>query len=407
MSSEYGGLDWAESGDLFARSDPAFKTWTDHQMDAFRRFEDPQAMRSLLFFPTGKGKTKTALAMLAYRGQRDIVVIAPLRTHDDWKKDAAILGLNARVETHQKFRMEASKYRKDTPFIVDEFHMLGGHTGKGWRKLNRMAVRLQAEIIMASATPNYNDAERVFCITAIADDEPNRNYLNWLIENFETKPNYFSAIPDVVKPRYYNSALEMLVDKPYTSYIEDDAVWKSEELRLSSQDLDIFERYGYSHRHHRIVASDMEKRHKRIDYQYITDTGLIHNSIMQAVFDLFSRYHDRKKWLVFCNHKTVAEAFYASLSVMGWQDAYLVTGDTSEDEVERTKKSFRVKPERAILIGTSTLATGVDGIDKVCQSLLILDDIEGDPSLRRQLIGRILSRGTDDGIERLVVTATI
>lgn len=45
-----------------------------------------------------------------------------------------------------------------------------------------------------------------------------------------------------------------------------------------------------------------------------------------------------------------------------------------------------------VLIGTATLATGTDGLDRVCDTLLILDDTEDD-SLRRQLIGRIMPRG--------------
>lgn len=45
-----------------------------------------------------------------------------------------------------------------------------------------------------------------------------------------------------------------------------------------------------------------------------------------------------------------------------------------------------------MLVATATLATGTDGLDKVCDTLLILQDTQDD-SLRRQLIGRILPRG--------------
>jgi hypothetical protein len=46
-----------------------------------------------------------------------------------------------------------------------------------------------------------------------------------------------------------------------------------------------------------------------------------------------------------------------------------------------------------VLVGTATLATGTDGLDKVCDTLIILDDTDDD-SLRRQLVGRIMPRGT-------------
>jgi hypothetical protein len=45
-----------------------------------------------------------------------------------------------------------------------------------------------------------------------------------------------------------------------------------------------------------------------------------------------------------------------------------------------------------VLVGTASLATGTDGLDKMCDSLIILDDTEDD-SLRRQLVGRIMPRG--------------
>ena len=44
------------------------------------------------------------------------------------------------------------------------------------------------------------------------------------------------------------------------------------------------------------------------------------------------------------------------------------------------------------LVGTQTLATGTDGLDKMCDLLVILDDTE-DNAMRRQLIGRIMPRG--------------
>ena len=47
-----------------------------------------------------------------------------------------------------------------------------------------------------------------------------------------------------------------------------------------------------------------------------------------------------------------------------------------------------------MLIGTASLATGTDGLDKMCDTLIILDDTDDD-SLRRQLIGRIMPRGAD------------
>ena len=64
------------------------------------------------------------------------------------------------------------------------------------------------------------------------------------------------------------------------------------------------------------------------------------------------------------------------------------------------------------LVGTQTLATGTDGLDKVCDTLVILDDTEDD-SMRRQLIGRIMPRGEatttahSNRVVRIVATPSV
>lgn len=398
---------WVSAALAFAHADSKFKNWTEHQTSAYVKWRTQQLQRMLLFFPTGTGKSKTTLGLMHSRGHAEVVVIAPPKTHASWRADAKALGMTIRTDSHQKFRMKNTSYKKTIPIIVDEFHMLGGHTGMGWKKLNRMAAHLQAEIILASATPNYNDAERVFCITAICrQNASNRNFLTWLYENCETEPNYFSTIPIVTGFKEFDSAMDYLVAEPYTAYIPDEAVWTAKELVLFDPPRPHFEEYNLYRRgdRPRLVASDMEKRHKRVDLQYISDNGYLREEIVESLAEHFWSQYDGEKILVFCNHKTVAEAF-----IRTYQQAdshWLITGDTKHVDVERYKREFIEQEGSGVLVGTTALATGVDGIDKVCQTMLILDDIVGDNSLRRQLIGRILPRGGDDGIERIVVTAT-
>jgi len=55
-----------------------------------------------------------------------------------------------------------------------------------------------------------------------------------------------------------------------------------------------------------------------------------------------------------------------------------------------------------VLVGTASLATGTDGMDKMCDHLVILDDTDDD-ALRRQLIGRIMPRGADTDASNKIV----
>ena len=70
-----------------------------------------------------------------------------------------------------------------------------------------------------------------------------------------------------------------------------------------------------------------------------------------------------------------------------------VDGSTTPRQKKLWVEEFK-NGELDVLVGTATLATGLDGADKVCDTMVILADTP-DPSLRRQLVGRILPRGED------------
>jgi hypothetical protein len=107
--------------------------------------------------------------------------------------------------------------------------------------------------------------------------------------------------------------------------------------------------------------------------------------------------------MLYSHDKIVANAIHRTCMVQSNVLSVLITGDPVKGGVERTKQIFINIDMRAVLIGTDALATGIDGIDVECDHLLIFDDTE-DPSMRRQLIGRVLPRGTR---ERDTIVTTV
>ena len=79
-----------------------------------------------------------------------------------------------------------------------------------------------------------------------------------------------------------------------------------------------------------------------------------------------------------------------------------IDGSTSPKFKQQWLSEFINQKSFKFLIGTATLATGTDGIDKVCDHLIILDDTD-DAALRRQVIGRIMPRGEDSDASRKTV----
>lgn len=349
--------------------------------------------RLCLYYRTGAGKTLTALLALSSWGWNGAVVIAPPATHAAWERLAARLSMGVTCISHAKFRQKGFKLSRNEPVIADEFHLFGGHSGKGWAKFERMSAALDAPVIIASATPNYNDADRVYCIQRVLDPYSCKGgFIQFLYNNCVVEHDPFSATPKVTGFINYKDAETYLASLPGVSYVPDELVWSIKDVTYPVKMPDAYEAYGYNERKHRIVASLMEDRHTRTYQGLVDEDGLIHDHVFEKVLELIEE--SPTPVLVYANHATVATALCFS---MDKTDPFiphaLVTGGTSAKEKKRKIQEFNAG-ERHVLIGTATLATGTDGLDKVCDRLIILDDTDDD-SLRRQLVGRIMPRGAD------------
>ena len=64
---------WGVLGDMAALRDPKFTGWKPSQQEAFNRWNDYDLQRMLLHFPTGEGKSMTALGLLRSRGYMEAV----------------------------------------------------------------------------------------------------------------------------------------------------------------------------------------------------------------------------------------------------------------------------------------------------------------------------------------------
>jgi superfamily II DNA or RNA helicase len=356
----------------------------DHQqnvMDNLHTLGDPA--RALLFFKTGAGKTRTALLAVQKLGYDMAMVITPPATYDGWEAEAAKLGMSVQCMSHAKYRQKSTKLTRATPVIADEFHLFGGHKGQGWKKLDAMSRGLQAPLLLLSATPNYNDIERCYCIMHILDPMGTKGgYLQFLYTHCETEQNPFGTEPIVTGFKHYAGAAEFLAAQRKVFYLKDDAQYNIIDLPFLVPLPPAFTQFSYDARRGRIMASIMEQRHARMRYRLLTDDG----DLRPSIASMLSTTQREGPMLVFSASSNVAMAIAARFPA-----AEVVTGGTSEAKKKEIIDRFRAG-QLDMLIGTATLATGTDGLDKVCNTLFIVNDTDDD-ALRRQLIGRILPRG--------------
>lgn len=368
-------------------------TWMDHQAETLDAWVEQDKPVACLYYRTGGGKTITSLAMLRLKGVEEALIVAPPSTHDTWHIQAALLDIKIEIVSHEKFRMPSYKLSRFKAIVVDEVHKLGRNTGKGWMKLDALGRRIQAPLIVCSATPNYNDAERAYCIAHVLEPEKHSGgLLQFLSNHCTTEVNPFSVTPKVTGFIRYDDVTEFLVDQPYVYWLEDDTDYTIQDTVMDTLRLPWLDKFGLDIRNSKLVASQIEEKHLRI----IQDRSLSLGECLSAPADIWLmdlvRHYQEQSILIYATHKEVARAALGTLTEHDIS-ADLITGDSSEKEKRQRLSDFRNKIT-PILIGTATLGTGTDGLDKVCDTLLILDDTDDD-AFRRQLIGRIMPRGLD------------
>jgi superfamily II DNA or RNA helicase len=350
--------------------------------------------RRLLYYKTGAGKSITALAMVWLWGCNTAVVITPPSTYSQWEEAATKFGMTITCMSHAKFRQKDTKLDRRTPVIADEFHLFGGHGGKGWKKLDALSRGLKAPMVLASATPNYNDAERVYCIQhVLAPHTCKGGYLEFLYQHCNTHQNPFGTEPlvDDDQPfRNYATAAEYLADLPNVDYLADDLVYAIKDTYMYRRVPTTMTEFGLNERKDRIIASQMEERHAVVDHSLLDSPTLLRTGVREWVSEKIVA--TQGPVIVFAAHQTVARALQFELSKQ-WRNVAIVDGSVTTSRKAEVIADFRDKKIN-VLIGTASLATGTDGLDKVCDTLVIVDDTDDD-ALRRQLIGRIMPRGAD------------
>lgn len=359
--------------------------------------------RACLYFRTGAGKSLTAMLGMQELGYSEVLVIAPPSTHSQWVALGSHHAMKVQVMSHAKFRMKDTKVHRGMPIIADEFHMFGGQKGMGWIKLDRLARHLKAPMFLLSATPNYNDAERVYCVKHILDPQSCKGgYLEFLYQNCETEQDPFSMVPKVLGFKNHTSAADFLSALPNVYYLPDDLVYDIEDIEYDPFLPRVLLEYGYNTMDHRMIASIMERRHTE-RYQGLVDVmGYLKHRHYERIKDILQ--DAGTPVLIFCNHSTIAEALAKSFD-RGRRRYAVVTGDTPKAKKDAILTEFRMG-KHEVLIGTATLATGTDGLDQVCDTLVILDDTDDD-ALRRQLVGRIMPRGAfSDASKKQIIRFT-
>lgn len=380
----------------------------DLQREVFEFAEaatDP--IRICLYFRTGGGKTFSALGAVWLRNREriesqeeplEVLVVAPPSTHEGWQRGADVLGFNLTIISHNKFRHKAFKPKRNVPVIVDEFHMLGRTSGVGWKKFHQLSRGLKSDVLILSATPQYNDADRVYCVMKILDPQRFKGgYLDFLYKNCILSPAIYGTAPEVTGFLHHKDAEAYLMSfdqvfrmpELYEAKVADQTVYTDHIARSAWVPWNMFHIHPYKHR---VAASDMERRQAEEVFLRVTAKGYLSPELKEHLIQIVGDSQSERV-VVFAKSIQVAKAAHQSFE----EESILITGeDTTITKQEKLEKFLAASPdELPMLICTAALGTGTDGLDKVCDLMILLHDTD-DTAFRKQLMGRILPRGEVD-----------
>jgi len=223
-------------------------------------------------------------------------------------------------------------------------------------------------------------------------------YLQFLYTHCITTVNPFGQEPIVDGFRDGRTAEEFLAALPYVHYVEDEAIKQvvigdvpAEVLELPDHFYDL----SLDTRKERIMASQMEQRHRAKRYHMLVTDDSFRSSLYHQIADLVGM--SPTPVLLYCDSSEIAEALYLKCCEQE-VPARIITGKTSPSHKDERVREF-INGNADVLIGTATMATGLDGVDKMCDTLIIVDDTDDDAK-RRQLMGRILPRGLDTDVSK-------
>jgi superfamily II DNA or RNA helicase len=132
----------------------------------------------------------------------------------------------------------------------------------------------------------------------------------------------------------------------------------------------------------------MEQRQQRQCINLLDDHGFLRTETLTVLLELLETAP--KAVMIYSWSSKIGDAVSRSLDRAGVAHVY-ITGKNSEPDRNVMLTKFKTG-QVSVLIGTDALATGTDGLDKVCDTLVIVNDTS-DNAQRKQLMGRILPRG--------------
>lgn len=357
---------------------------------------------------------------------RRVSVISTTSPAEDFDADVLVINydiLGRRTEKNGKtsieIRLDGMKKKTFSLIIADEIHFLKNRKSirsKTFKKLTGKSsaiIGLTGTLIMNRPSELLNILALIGRLKEIAPDDP---YHHYFFERYcNMKETFFGM--DVTGASNIKELNDLLIKCCYFHVSKRDALKELPPVTENMVECEITNKKAYKSAEEDLLEfifkhfKDEEKVEKAARAEFLVKMNLLKQLSLEGKVKAIKKWieewleaNEDDKLLVFGSHSTILKDIQKL-----FKNSLLVIGETTGKKREKVLSDFSFDPSKRLLFANmGCLGTGVDGLQKVCSNMAILE-LPPRPSDLVQVIGRLERSGQENPvtIQYLLSSSTI
>lgn len=357
---------------------------------------------------------------------RRVSVISTSSPPEDFEADVIVINydiLGKRTEKNGKtsieVRLDGMKKKKFSLVIADEIHFLKNRKSirsKTFKKLagkSSAIIGLTGTLIMNRPVELLNILALIGRLKEIAPDDP---YHHYFFERYCNLKETFWGM-DMTGASNIKELNDLLTKCCYFHVSKRDALKELPPVTENMVECEITNKKAYKAAEEDLLEfifkhfKDEERVEKAARAEYLVKMNLLKQLSLEGKVKAIKKWieewleaNEDDKLLVFGSHSTILKDIQKF-----FKNSLLVIGETTGKKREKVLSDFSSDPSKRLLFANiGCLGTGVDGLQKVCSNMAILE-LPPRPSDLVQVIGRLERSGQQNPvtIQYLLSSSTI
>lgn len=357
---------------------------------------------------------------------RQVSIISTTSSAEDFDADVLVINydiLGKRTEKNGKtsieVRLDGMKKKKFSLVIADEIHFLKNRKSirsKTFKKLagkSSAIIGLTGTLIMNRPAELLNILALIGRLKEIAPDDP---YHRYFFERYCNLKETFWGM-DMTGASNVKELNDLLTKCCYFHVSKRDALKELPSVTENMVECEITNKKAYKAAEEDLLEfifnhfKDEEKVEKAARAEFLVKMNLLKQLSLEGKVKAIKKWieewleaNEDDKLLVFGSHSTILKDIQKL-----FKNSLLVIGETTGKKREKVLSDFTSDPSKRLLFANmGCLGTGVDGLQKVCSNMAILE-LPPRPSDLVQVIGRLERSGQENPviIQYLLSSSTI